>query len=679
MFKKKLLLIQQAQDTYRTSPIFFQGGYIGTVVLGSLSLATNMYVGPPGARYFTANNYEYFNLASYPNFGTNDAWLSFFINANSLATSPDYPFFFGAAADNQAGFLVTITLTGGTYDIRSVVGNGTSRVLGSYAGDLNFGQWHHCLIHWDRDGDQNFYVDTNLIDNKDISAFNGDSILCAGKLIGRISSVNNAFDGALSRIGIGIGAPTSDEISELYNNGYGKTYSELPQSLQKQTLYWYDCNEISGNLIDSKGGNDGVDNNTVTFAVGPRGGVVGQLDLAGFLDQSIDINTGVVGRLDLKGATALDNTYALDAFGKRDVSGISTHILSILLSNIPTKYSIGTVDLSSDIDIGTFGRLNLSGSSSQTLDIHAGPLGARLFAKSNLERFERSNGWDNPGTNDFWFGYWVKHTTQSTYQVPIYAGSNNDVTSGFRILHDSAGYIRPYFGNGITRLNKITSSVLTDGVWSYVLVTYDRDGDCDIYHNGSWLDSMDISSMDGDNITIPVTVYIGSQGGVYYFDGALSRIAYGIGTLPTTDEITELYNSGNGKTFAELSSGLQQKVNNYYDCNEFSSNMLDSKDVINFSDTNTVGVATGPRTSIFGRLKLAGTQELVNPYTLTAEGHYEFGGAASLSIILQLIAAGTLESEYITSEVAEFLLNIQQNKSLNLNIHQVEDTNLRLI
>jgi hypothetical protein len=77
----------------------------------------------------------------------------------------------------------------------------------------------------------------------------------------------------------------------------------------------------------------------------------------------------------------------------------------------------------------------------------------------------------------------------------------------------------------------------------------------------------------------------------YPMNGSISRLAYGQGTLPTADEIAELYNQGNGKYYAELSAGLANKVTHYWNLNEAYGVAYDAKST-NDGAVTCVGLLT---------------------------------------------------------------------------------------
>jgi hypothetical protein len=93
--------------------------------------------------------------------------------------------------------------------------------------------------------------------------------------IGNNGSVGLREDGALTKIAYGsyesedISFPSPSEILELYNEGVGKKYSELSPSLAAKVTHYWDCDEESGNLLDAKGNNIGIDNNDVSSVDGP--------------------------------------------------------------------------------------------------------------------------------------------------------------------------------------------------------------------------------------------------------------------------------------------------------------------------------------------------------------------------------------------------------------------------
>jgi len=199
-----------------------------------------------------------------------------------------------------------------------------------------------------------------------------------------------------------------------------------------------------------------------------------------------------------------------------------------------------------------------------------GTTGARSLDAGLKQGFQLANKID-PGTKDFWFAGWVK--------VP-------PTTRGYLLYFGGGGLSQP--GAYISVYNEIRVSIcdctirkdfyfndLTtkDNNWHFIVVTVNRTTAKIEY----WVDNVkgqiggDISELKAD---LGRPLYDSSIGclsyslGIYPLDGSISRFCYGEGTLPTEDEIKQLYNRGQGLTYAELPASIEAKVTHYWNCME---------------------------------------------------------------------------------------------------------------
>jgi hypothetical protein len=219
------------------------------------------------------------------------------------------------------------------------------------------------------------------------------------------------------------------------------------------------------------------------------------------------------------------------------------------------------------LDRGGLSLYGLAGGPEYYLDAdnsRCGTTGARTF---DGEQYVELTSAIDPGTSDFWLSFWGYGEKANTV---IATGATGDVVAGFRLR---------WFQNkmqvsicdsqvGATRLyGYVTDDAVSSG-WVHVVVCFDRSGDATCYLNGVLQTAtLNIAAANGvlGSSFLPT---IGSYNGVFQFlDGDLSKIAYGTGLL-TTDEIAELYNSGNGITRAMYSAGLAAKTVHSWNCNE---------------------------------------------------------------------------------------------------------------
>ena len=212
-----------------------------------------------------------------------------------------------------------------------------------------------------------------------------------------------------------------------------------------------------------------------------------------------------------------------------------------------------------------------------------GTTGARLFTAANKEYFELASEL-NPGTQNFWVSFWMKPAavTAATYWTELYTGSGSDSVPGFWITRNATAMRVAFSTSDVVtqHLTGFSDFVFAVGTWSHVAILFDRvAGTITGYKNGVASATVgNISAYAGNCSPGGAASRIGAYSSTaMQEDGSLSRIAYGQGTLPTADEIAELYNQGNGKFYAELSPALEAKVTHYWNLNEAYGPAYDAK------------------------------------------------------------------------------------------------------
>jgi hypothetical protein len=216
-----------------------------------------------------------------------------------------------------------------------------------------------------------------------------------------------------------------------------------------------------------------------------------------------------------------------------------------------------------------------------------GTCGARVFSAANSEKFALAAP-VSPGTADFWISAWLYRTNVAAAHGIF---RTEHATTDFDLqCPASATQITAHIGG--TDFTTSAAGVPAT-TWTHVCVVYDRDGLATFYVNGVAEETEDISAKSGSNLT-GTSSTIGALEAATYFNGSISRLGYGTGLLTVAD-VTELYNLGNGKYYAELSAGLAAKVTYYWNLNEASGNAIDAKSTNDGTDTNTVTANGGPR------------------------------------------------------------------------------------
>jgi hypothetical protein len=169
-----------------------------------------------------------------------------------------------------------------------------------------------------------------------------------------------------------------------------------------------------------------------------------------------------------------------------------------------------------------------------------------------------------PGTSDFWVSLWFKSSATGNTQYILVWGATNDTNPGIRLHLDTGDDLWLSFSDGTDRETVQLEGSLVDGEWHYCVLQFDRDGNMSIRLDADEnTATASISSLTAS--VTPTAKLLGATSNSFH--GDLSKIAYGTGLL-TTDEIAELYNSGNGITRAMYSAGLAAKTVHSWNCNE---------------------------------------------------------------------------------------------------------------
>jgi len=144
---------------------------------------------------------------------------------------------------------------------------------------------------------------------------------------------------------------------------------------------------------------------------------------------------------------------------------------------------------------------------------------------------------------------WVKTSSLAGDQMILANTDFETDTNGIwiRMFNDS-GNIQVIFGTaGDDRINKISSTAIPDTDWNFLMVQYDDStGDLKISVNNGTVETV-ASSLDLTNTTTPTTyLYVGNDLGLLNdFIGSLDEFVI-FNRILTTDEISDLYNSGDG-------------------------------------------------------------------------------------------------------------------------------------
>ena len=149
-----------------------------------------------------------------------------------------------------------------------------------------------------------------------------------------------------------------------------------------------------------------------------------------------------------------------------------------------------------------------------------------------------------PDFNEFSISSWIKTTAHSANQGFIYEQKNtaNNANIDYKVINSKFHCLT---FNGTTAKGATSDTSVNDGNWHHLVAT--RSGaTIKLYIDGN----LDKTITDGHTITIGSdSGVIGRHpSGVAYFNGSIDEVGIWNRAL-TSDEITKLYNNGNGLTY----------------------------------------------------------------------------------------------------------------------------------
>lgn len=180
--------------------------------------------------------------------------------------------------------------------------------------------------------------------------------------------------------------------------------------------------------------------------------------------------------------------------------------------------------------------------------------GARLFTAANLEYLSHVSSADlQTGNIDFTFALWVKPAADFTTGVMLAKDGGLSNTRDYTVhLFSADPYV--YFNGGTVIINVGTS--ISSASWSYVVAWHDAAADTlNIQLNNGTVHSTATSGTAPDvsdsEFRIGASAYSGSEA---YFNGMIDEVGFWKRTL-TTQERTDLYNSGAGLPYSSFGGG----------------------------------------------------------------------------------------------------------------------------
>jgi hypothetical protein len=221
------------------------------------------------------------------------------------------------------------------------------------------------------------------------------------------------------------------------------------------------------------------------------------------------------------------------------------------------------------LDRGGLSLYGLAGGPEYYLDAdnsRCGTTGARSF---DGEQYVELASKLNPGTSDVCISGFVNIEDSDGVQTILATGARAASEAGIWLVTVSNERLYCYVCDGTTRISGYISDATLLGGWKHIAVVINRTAKTVTAYVNNVLQTaqLDISTVAGSLNGGLLIHYIGRCYVNDIFNGNLSKLAY-FESLLTTDEIAELYNSGNGITRAMYSAGLAAKTVHSWNCNE---------------------------------------------------------------------------------------------------------------
>lgn len=179
-------------------------------------------------------------------------------------------------------------------------------------------------------------------------------------------------------------------------------------------------------------------------------------------------------------------------------------------------------------------------------------------------------------TSDFAFAFWAK-SSYSAISTMVDKGALSDTSPGYRIGANTNRTVAITFTDGTsTRLNLVSTQTVKNNEYSFVVVNFDRDGQCQVSIDGVNLENIGAISGRAGSVSSIADFHLGSYFAVTsFFNGSLDSVG-AWNRLLTQAEITSLYNAGVGKIYSDLSAAEKTNLVSWYNFDETSGTRSDS-------------------------------------------------------------------------------------------------------
>jgi sialidase-1 len=241
---------------------------------------------------------------------------------------------------------------------------------------------------------------------------------------------------------------------------------------------------------------------------------------------------------------------SLGVLRQRDAGGSSS---SPLLTDLAAYWKLDDLTWSDSV-----GSNNLTNNGGVTVGTPKLGAGSAEFGSGNQKLSSTSNALDI-GTSDFAISLWLNTTTVDANNVFLSHGVFNE--PGYYLQFEGSapvGRVKVAFNGGssglsLAAISPSTPSAYDDGLWHHFVFNFDRDGNLEVYADGSGTPVItdDISDRAGDmSPTQPFLLggydTVASTANLY--QGKLDEGGIWKRVL-TLSEISDLYNSGSGLSY----------------------------------------------------------------------------------------------------------------------------------
>ena len=182
---------------------------------------------------------------------------------------------------------------------------------------------------------------------------------------------------------------------------------------------------------------------------------------------------------------------------------------------------------------------------------------AAQFTKANNEYLNSSDNADlSTGDIDYWILAWVYGDTVANLSSIVTKEGTGSSNTEFILRLDASSQPEYYIGG--SSYKGVNSSVaLSTSTWYMVAVWHDSSGNTvNIKVDNNTSQSVSTAAVTPPDLSINFDIGVSNSSGSpqRYWDGRIGPVMLGKGYVPTEADLSWLYNSGSGRTLAEMAS-----------------------------------------------------------------------------------------------------------------------------